>query len=182
MNQSLDKQLGLKVEIWKSLIWRMRETRQYSGKIDNHTSVNIYLRPRRKRQTDERYYIITSIGGNPVPCKIISSKHLVDKNHVWQTKNHVLLNLIGSINYKKHHFFKFVYFWEKESIVGEGQRERGTEDVKQVLSWQQRALCRGLTHKQDHNLSQSLTLNRLSHPGAPEAPLFYVQLRNKVTI
>lgn len=105
MNQSLDKQLGLKVEIWKSLIWRMRETRQYSGKIDNHTSVNTYLRPRRKRQTDESYYMITSIGGNPVPCKIINSKHLVDKNHVWQTKNHVLLNLIGSINYKKHHFF-----------------------------------------------------------------------------
>ena len=29
----------------------------------------------------------------------------------------------------------FTYFWERESSVGEGQRERGTEDPKQALCW-----------------------------------------------
>ena len=69
-------------------------------------------------------------------------------------------------------FFKkimFIYFWERESTqVEQGQRERGTEDPKQALCWQQQAWCRAWTRElHDHDLSWSSTLNRLSHPGAP---------------
>ena len=47
-------------------------------------------------------------------------------------------------------------------------RERGTEDPKWGLCWQQTAWCRTRTHEpRDHDVSQSQMLNRLSHPGAP---------------
>ena len=69
----------------------------------------------------------------------------------------------------------FVYFWERErererayafAQVGEGQQERRTKDLK--LCWQQPAQCGAWTHKpQNHDLSQSRMLNRLSYLGSP---------------
>ena len=58
-------------------------------------------------------------------------------------------------------------------MSGEGQRERETQNPKQpprseLLAWR---LTGAGTHKpQDHDLSQSQMLNRLSHPGAPQQP------------
>ena len=75
-------------------------------------------------------------------------------------------------------FFKFIYlFWERESEsvqMGEGHGERGTEDPKWALCWQQRAQSGAQTHKpQDHDLSQNWMLNQLSHPGAPVIKLVF---------
>ena len=69
-------------------------------------------------------------------------------------------------------FFNVYLFWgEREHTrawVGEGQRERETEDSKQALHWQQKAQCGTRTHEPwDHDLSWNQTLNRLSHPSAP---------------
>ena len=50
--------------------------------------------------------------------------------------------------------------------AGEGQREVGPEDPKQILSCQHRALWGAQTHEVwGHDLSQSGMLNLLSHPG-----------------
>ena len=72
-------------------------------------------------------------------------------------------------------FFTFIHFWETErdrAQAGEGQRERDTHRIQsrlQAPSCQHRARCGIQTHKpQDHDLSRSLTPNRLSHPGALE--------------
>ena len=47
-------------------------------------------------------------------------------------------------------------------------RERGRQDLKWALCWQQRAWCGARIHKLwDHYLSRSRMLNQLSHPGAP---------------
>ena len=66
----------------------------------------------------------------------------------------------------------FIYFWETErQSRGGAERERETQNPKQApgseLSAQ--SACHGAqTHKPwDHDLSQSQTLNPLSHPGAP---------------
>ena len=64
----------------------------------------------------------------------------------------------------------FIYFW-----VGEGQRERETQNPKQLqaLSCQHRARHGAWTHDlQNHDLSRSRTLNPLSHPGAPAHFIF----------
>ena len=62
-------------------------------------------------------------------------------------------------------------FWERVQ-AGKGQRERGTEDLKRVLCWQQQTRC-GTQEPWDHDLSQSWTLNGLSHPGPQyEAVIF----------
>jgi hypothetical protein len=37
--------------------------------------------------------MVVNEGRKPVHCRIISVNNLVKKNHVWQTKNHILLNL-----------------------------------------------------------------------------------------
>lgn len=47
---------------------------------------------------------------------------------------------------------------------GGAEREGGTEDTKRALRCQQRQ--RG-SNSRTHDLSQCLTLNGLSHPGAP---------------
>ena len=53
--------------------------------------------------------------------------------------------------------------------VGKGQRERERQNPKQALSCQHRARHGAQTHEpRDRDLSRSQTLNRLSHPGAPE--------------
>ena len=71
-------------------------------------------------------------------------------------------------------FFKFIYFWDRErqSMNGGGGRERGRHRIGsrlQALSHQPRARHGAWTHgPRDHDLSWSRTLNRLSHPGAPE--------------
>ena len=75
-------------------------------------------------------------------------------------------------------FLMFIYFWETDRIwAGEGQRERGrhrTWSRLQALSCQHRAQGRARTHMLwDHDLSQSWTLNRLSHPAAPGASGFF---------
>ena len=59
---------------------------------------------------------------------------------------------------------------ERASTSGEGaERERHRIRSRfQALSCQHRAPCGARTHQlQDHDLSQSQTLNLLSHPGAP---------------
>ena len=49
-----------------------------------------------------------------------------------------------------------------------GGTARGRQDPKWAPHWQQRAQCGlELTTLQDHDLSQSQTLNWLSHPSAP---------------
>ena len=65
-----------------------------------------------------------------------------------------------------------VYFWETETeCEWERGRERGRQGIRsklQTLSCQHRAQCRAWTHKPwDLDLSQSWTLNLLSHPGVP---------------
>ena len=70
-------------------------------------------------------------------------------------------------------FFFNVYFWETERErlwAGEGQTQRETQNFKwapgSMLSAQ--SPTRAWTHKLwNHDLSQSWTLNRLSHPGTP---------------
>ena len=67
-------------------------------------------------------------------------------------------------------FVCFVFhFWKRERMSEGGEeRDRGTEDPKQALCWQQRTQCRAWTHEMwDHDLSWSWMLNWLSHPGAP---------------
>ena len=55
-------------------------------------------------------------------------------------------------------------------------RERGRHRITsrlQVPSCQHRARCRARTHgTRDHDLSRSRSLNRLSHPGAPQTCFF----------
>ena len=52
--------------------------------------------------------------------------------------------------------------------AGEGQTDRGAEDLKQALCEQRKARCGAQTHEpRDHDLSQSQVLNQLSQPGAP---------------
>ena len=73
--------------------------------------------------------------------------------------------------YKRYlNFFKCLFISEKECMwTGEGQRQRGTEDPKQPLCWQQRARCGAWTHEPwAHGLSWSHLLNWLSHPDTPK--------------
>ena len=52
--------------------------------------------------------------------------------------------------------------------MGEGQRERETQNLKQVLGSEHRARRGARTHQlRGHDLSRGWTLHRLSHPGAP---------------
>ena len=73
------------------------------------------------------------------------------------------------------YLFFNVYFWERErererESGGRG-RERGRHRIRsrfQTPSCQHSAWCKAQTHKLwDHDLSQSRTLNQLSHPGVP---------------
>ena len=73
-------------------------------------------------------------------------------------------------------FLMFTYSRERDwdrVRVGEGQRERGRHRIwsrLQALSCQHRARRGARTHRLwDHDPSRSGTLNRLSHPGAPQA-------------
>ena len=66
----------------------------------------------------------------------------------------------------------FIYFlWRERYIVRAGKGERETHTLNrsrlQALSCQHRARHGAQTHEpQDHDLSQSQTLNRQSHPSA----------------
>ena len=63
--------------------------------------------------------------------------------------------------------FKHVCLFLRESKQGRG-RERGRQNLKQALCWQQWARCGAPTHELwDIDLSRSHTLNRPSHWGAP---------------
>ena len=74
-------------------------------------------------------------------------------------------------------FFKFLkmfyFIFERESTRSQagqrGKREKGRHRIRsklQALSCQHRAQCRAWTHElQDHDLSQSRSLDQLSHPG-----------------
>ena len=74
---------------------------------------------------------------------------------------------------KSYKFFFNVYFhfWERDRAwVGEGQRERETQNLKQAPGSELSAQSptQGSNSRTwDHDLSRSLTLNWLSHPGAP---------------
>ena len=72
-------------------------------------------------------------------------------------------------------FNVYLFSWMIERAqVGEGKREGDRIWSRlQAQSCQHRAWCRARTHgPRDHVLSQSRTLNRLSHPGAPDFVLF----------
>ena len=74
-----------------------------------------------------------------------------------------------SIVIKHHILFLNVYylFLRERERAGEGQRERGTEDLKWALHWQQRSQCGARTHEPwDHDLSWSQMLSWLSCPAA----------------
>ena len=78
-------------------------------------------------------------------------------------------------------FLIFIYFWEREREKEHEQgtdRERGRHRIwsrLQALSCWHRAWRRAQTHRlQDYDLSQSWTLNQLSHPGAPVIKCFWV--------
>ena len=69
-------------------------------------------------------------------------------------------------------FNVYLFLRETETEQEQGRsRERGRHRIGsrlQALSHHHRAQCGALTHKQqDHDLSRSRTLSRLSHPGAP---------------
>ena len=69
-------------------------------------------------------------------------------------------------------FFLNVYFWDRErQSMNGGRSERGRHRIRnrlQALSCQHRAWRGARTHgPQDHDLSRSRPLNRLSHPGTP---------------
>ena len=66
----------------------------------------------------------------------------------------------------------FIYFWETETECEQGRgRGRGRHRIRsklRALSCHRRARCGTQTHGPwDHDLSQSWTFNRLSHPGVP---------------
>ena len=77
-------------------------------------------------------------------------------------------------------FVTLIYFEGDREQVGEGQRARERERDRdgdtesetgsiQALSCQHRAGSGAQTHGlRDHDLSQSRTLNQLSHPGVPK--------------
>ena len=69
-------------------------------------------------------------------------------------------------------FLLFIFERERECVCKQGRdRERGRHRIRsrlQALSCQHRARCMARTHEPwDHDLSQSRTLSRLSHPSAP---------------
>ena len=66
-------------------------------------------------------------------------------------------------------FFIFLIFSLERAQAGEGRREgdRGSEAGSALTGWQQWAWCGAGTHELWDDLSQSWTLNWLSHPGAP---------------
>ena len=74
-------------------------------------------------------------------------------------------------------FFLNVYLFlierGRQSVRGEGQRERGRRRIRsrlRALSCLHKALCKAQTREpRDHDLSRNRTLNRLSHPGAPRS-------------
>ena len=70
----------------------------------------------------------------------------------------------------------FIYYWETEREQGRG-RVRGRHRIGsrlQAPSCQHGAPCGAQTHKpQDHDLSRSRTLDRLSHPGTHVKVIFY---------
>ena len=75
-------------------------------------------------------------------------------------------------------------FWETDrdrARAGEGQREEETQNSNrlQALSCQHRARCGARTREpRDHDLSQSRTLNWLSHPDAPRTRfLIYISAK-----
>ena len=72
-----------------------------------------------------------------------------------------------------------IYFWERQSASRGRSRERETQDPKQApgseLSAQSLTLGSSPTKLWDHDLSQSGTLNQLSHTGAPEDGILNVK-------
>ena len=74
-------------------------------------------------------------------------------------------------------FFMFIHFWKRETEhkQGWGGERRGHRiwSRLQALSCQHRARCGPQTHEpRDHDLSQTRTLNPLSHPGAPHVSFY----------
>ena len=84
----------------------------------------------------------------------------------------------GSDGYERMgSFFILMFISERETECQQGRgRERGRPRIRSRLrapSCQHRARCGTQTHTpRDHDLSASLMLNRLSHPGSPRNPWF----------
>ena len=76
-------------------------------------------------------------------------------------------------------------FWERETELEQGRgRERGRCRIwhrLQALSCQHRAWSRAQTHiPGDNDMSGTQTLNRLSHPGAPNLSLLLINIRVQI--
>ena len=91
---------------------------------------------------------------------------------------HVLTALLGTcvvVFFFNYLMFLFIFETEREHEQGRG-RERGRHRIRsrlRALSRQHRTRRGARIHElRDHDLSQSWTLNQLSHPGAPHALLF----------
>ena len=81
-----------------------------------------------------------------------------------------LYKFVSFILFLLIYFFNFFIF--ERAWVGARHKEEETEDLKWALCSQQQARCRAQTQKlQDHDLSWSQMLNKLSHPGAPKVVL-----------
>ena len=87
-------------------------------------------------------------------CSIISfSDHWSILLHLLIPSNVFFIAVIFSISGRV--FFNVLFIFERAQ-VGDGQRERDTEDLKQALHWEQWAHCGAWTHKpRDHDLNQS---------------------------
>ena len=60
----------------------------------------------------------------------------------------IAIGAVKTVHISKDFFFKSIYFErEREHMGGRGERERETENPKQVLHRQHRACCGAQTHK-----------------------------------
>ena len=92
-------------------------------------------------------------------------------NIINRVKEH--FEYIGGLWNTFKNLLMFICFWERETECEQGRcRERGRHRIwsrLQSLSCHHRTWLRAQTHKPwDYDVSQSLTLNWLSHPGAHE--------------
>ena len=102
---------------------------------------------------------------------------------VWSTKwtynirsLHPLNTALHSLQNLNHISLTFIFERQRQSTSrGGAETEGDTESEAGSRLGQHRARCRARTHELwDHDLSQSRTPNRLSHPGTPTWALFLI--------
>ena len=100
-----------------------------------------------------------------LPC---SKSFILASHYTYRAKSYMIWTLLPFFLF---FFLMFIYFWERETEHEQGrgrERRHRIGSRLQALSCQHRARRGARTHEpQDHDLSRSWMLNRLSHPGAP---------------